>query len=226
MAEKKVKLFVVEGPSDETAFGLLFERLFANDRVLFNVVHGDVTANMGAKSARNVVRDQLVGHIEHEYYGWKDLMEIVHIVDSDGVFISDDKVVAAESDCLEYGLDCIKAPRVESILQRNHAKAATLNQLRHITGITYQHITVPYRIYYVSRNLEHALHGVIEDVSDYEKEKLARLFQRRYRNDLEGFAAFMRNEIGVAGDYTETWDHLRQNENSLARRSNLHLVLP
>lgn len=226
MAEKRVKLFMVEGPSDETAFGLLFERLFADDRVLFDVAHGDVTAKPGAKSARNAVRDQLIGHIEHEYYGWKDLMEIVHIVDSDGVFIGDDKVVAAEGDCLEYGLGCIKAPRVESILRRNHAKAAALSQLRCVTGITYQRVTVPYRVYYVSRNLEHALHGVVEDVSDREKERLARAFQRRYRDDLEGFAAFMRDEIGIAGDYAETWEHLRQGENSLARGSNLHLALP
>ena len=42
-ATKKVMLFVVEGPSDETAFALLFDRVFSEHLVKFDVTHCDMT---------------------------------------------------------------------------------------------------------------------------------------------------------------------------------------
>ena len=38
-----------------------------------------------------------------------------------------------------------------------------------------------------------------------QKELLAHRFARKYVNDIEGFKRFLAEEIGVAGDYAETW---------------------
>lgn len=41
--EKKVVLFIVEGPSDEAALGSVMKEYFSSDEVQFVVVHGDIT---------------------------------------------------------------------------------------------------------------------------------------------------------------------------------------
>lgn len=43
---KKVILFIVEGSTDETAFGLLFERVFKEHAVKFDIVGGDITTRV------------------------------------------------------------------------------------------------------------------------------------------------------------------------------------
>ncbi len=42
MARKKIMLFIVEGPTDETALSTVLSRIFSSDTVRFQVVHGDV----------------------------------------------------------------------------------------------------------------------------------------------------------------------------------------
>ena len=43
MSEKKVGVFIVEGPSDEAALGSIMKGYFSNDEVQFVVTHGDIT---------------------------------------------------------------------------------------------------------------------------------------------------------------------------------------
>lgn len=40
---KSVVLFIVEGTTEETALGGILAKLFQNDRVKLDVVHGDIT---------------------------------------------------------------------------------------------------------------------------------------------------------------------------------------
>ena len=42
MAKKKVMLFIVEGPTDETSLSTVLNRIFSSSTVKFQVVHGDV----------------------------------------------------------------------------------------------------------------------------------------------------------------------------------------
>lgn len=84
----------------------------------------------------------------------------------------------------------------------------------------------PARCIFVSCNLEYVLHDVIESVASKEKEPLARLFRKRYAEDLEGFVRFMQSdEVAVAGDYRESWDAVREGALSLQRGSNLRVLL-
>lgn len=39
MARKKIMLFIVEGPTDETALSTVLSRIFSSDTVRFQVVH-------------------------------------------------------------------------------------------------------------------------------------------------------------------------------------------
>ena len=48
--EKKVVLFIVEGPSDEAAIGPIMKKYFSNETVEFKVVHGDITSDRNVNS--------------------------------------------------------------------------------------------------------------------------------------------------------------------------------
>lgn len=43
MNEKKVILFIVEGPSDRAALGPIMEEYFNSEDIKFLIVHGDIT---------------------------------------------------------------------------------------------------------------------------------------------------------------------------------------
>lgn len=234
---KKVLLFVVEGPSEELAFGVLFSRLFADQRVMFDVVHGDITTRHsyrggtrrgGEPNARNRLQDQIVQHIARQPYEWKDLLRIVHIVDTDGALV-DDSCVKEQSGIqgVRYAAAHMTTGDKPSICDRNRRKRKALAQLCSCDALTYQGRQVPYSVYYLSRNMEHALHDRIDDVDDKEKELLARRFQMRFKNDLGGFSEFLLSEeLAVAGGYADTWSYIGEECHSLERHSNLHLVLP
>lgn len=225
---KKVVLFVVEGPSEETALGQAFETVFDTELVKFDVVHGDLTVPAGfANNPRERVRDEVLQHLNRDKgYRWGDLARIVQICDTDGAFIPDDKVVASNKH-LAYGKDRVEAARPEAIRRRNHEKAAAMKQLASIRCLTYKRHEVPFKVYFLSRNMEHALHGICDDCTDEEKKRLAHAFRRKYGKKSDDFKALLRSdELAVSGDYIETWRFVGEGTNSLKRGSNLHLVLP
>ena len=55
MTEKKVVIFIVEGPSDEAALGTIMKEYFASNEVQFVVVHGDITLK-DYVSADNIIK--------------------------------------------------------------------------------------------------------------------------------------------------------------------------
>ena len=177
-ATKKVMLFVVEGPSDETAFALLFDRVFSEHLVKFDVTHCDMTtARSFAQAGRHEsepnayerLRGQIIEHIKRSPYEWSDLQQIVQIVDTDGAFVPDDCVVQSEGGALVYGYDKIEAPDRDQICRRNKRKKEALSKLCGKRLFTYEKKNVPYAVYYLSRNMEHVLHNRADEVSDRER---------------------------------------------------------
>ena len=82
-------------------------------------------------------------------------------------------------------------------------------------------------VYFVSRNLEHALYGIDSDCSNDEKRDLSNSFADKYSYDPEGFAELLLSEvIRVPGEgFDDTWDYAQQGTHSLERGSNLHLLV-
>lgn len=206
---RKVVLFIVEGPSDETALGLLLTRLFAPLQVNFDVMHGDVTtercfnASLSKKNVRDILRQRIVDHVCRQPYRWDDLERIVMLTDTDGAYTDN-----------------------TAMRQRNSVKTEDTRKLSGCDCLTYNKKSVPFRIFYFSTNLEHVLHNRGDDVSDAEKKALAREFSERFKNDLDGFVTFMRDSaFAVSGDYRETWAYIFQGDNSTERHSNVHLML-
>jgi hypothetical protein len=82
---------------------------------------------------------------------------------------------------------------------------------------------VPYRVFYMSCNLEHVIHG-IQNANKNEKVKLAEVVEDKYIDNPGEFERYMsESDFTVTGDYNDTWDFIKQGLNSLKRYSNFHL---
>lgn len=223
---RKVVLFIVEGPSDEAACGI-FTKIFNNAAVKFDVIHGDATTScQDPAKIREHVRNEILRHLARDRgYGWKDLERIVVICDTDGAFVPSSFIEASSDGRLHYEECRILARDPAAIVERNAKKSEALKRLSSIKELTSKQRKVPIRTFFLSLNLEHALSGEPGECSNDEKELLAHKFARKYVNDIERFKRFLAEEIGVAGDYVETWNYVAEGTHSLERCSNLHLVL-
>lgn len=225
MARKKVLLFVVEGPTEELALGLILTRLFsAQNEVRFEIMHGDITTQWGIggrvssdDAAFNVgerLRKSVIDYLGQTSprLSWRDLGAIVQITDTDSAFVPDEEV------------SCDEGHRGD-ILDRNHMKQKSVRRLLGRSSLTYQKRSVPYALYYFSRNMEHALSNREGECSEGEKVDLARAFRQRYKDDLQGFLDFL-DTLLPSRAFAETWEHVFEGANSRKRCSNLRLALP
>ncbi len=229
--ERSVILFIVEGPTDEMALGLIFTKIFRDKNIYFDVMHGDIsTAELFDKSlqGRNILEllsEQVCDYVSRQPYNIDDVHKIVWLTDTDGAYISEENVIESDEEELCYFPDHIETPDAEFIKKRNKCKTRNTKKLQSRGYITCQGKEVPLEAYYLSRNMEHALHGIERDLSDEEKGECARQFQRKYRNDIEGFLELIHSkEITPAGDYSQTWDFIYTETNSLGRYTNLGLL--
>ena len=227
MKRKKIVLLIVEGPSDDEALSYslmhLFEQYCQNIRV--EILHGDITSE-SESSPSNIVKK--VGAIVQSFlnkYSLKktDIAEIIQITDTDGAFISTDKVHMDKS-CRTpyYSPTGIRTQYPAKIIERNHKKAGILRILRKTSKV----ITIPYHIVFMSCNLDHILYDKL-NCSDEEKEKNAYNFQEKYEDDLLGFWSYIsQSTFSIQSDFVESWKFIEKDLNSLNRYTNLHTVLP
>lgn len=223
MREKKVVLFIVEGPSDEAALGSVMKEYFSSDEVQFVVVHGDITLkdNVSLDDIKKKINEQ-IEYIQRRYrYNFDDFIRIIHIVDMDGVYIPSEDIKNADIEEVQYYEDFILAKHVQVIADRNKRKGDILFKLRK-TGKIHE---IPYRIYFNSCNLEHVLYGELKNYSDEEKQRLSDDFADKYDGRAEAFVTFIsESAIAVLGIYQKTWDYIEKDKNSLHRHSNMHFI--
>lgn len=221
--EKKVILFIVEGPSDESALGTGMKEVFKDWEVRFYVVHGDiatkgnVTQNTVLKRVDDCIRDIM----ERYRYKVTDLEQIIQIVDTDGVFIQPENVVEESVPEASYFPDHVETAYRERMLHRNESKGQILFKLHKTSKVH----GIPFRIYFMSCNLEHVLYGKLENLTDTQKWEYSDRFAERFEGKPEAFEQFMAGAaIAVEGNYQETWKFIERDVHSLERHSNLCLA--
>ena len=210
MNEKKVILFIVEGPSDRAALGPIMEEYFNSEDIKFLIVHGDITIKnyITKDNAIIKVNEQIkekLKELKKKYnYSKTDYIKIIHLIDTDGVYISDDKVM-----------------QKEGIRNRNAKKSEVLFKLRTTKNID----GIQYRVYYNSCNLEHVLYDELKDFTDDEKLEKSDDFAEQYEGKSDEFIQFISDEsVAVEGSYKETWEYIEKDLNSLNRHSNMNLI--
>lgn len=227
---KKVVLFLVEGVTDETAFGLILSRIIEEKKIVrFQIIGGDITTKSGtnAKNCINRVVEQVKEFLEQDFYKKSDILEIIHLVDLDGAFISNEHVISDKGDLpkgehIYYTLENIITDHVESICHRNHQKSEVLNKLSETKEV---YGKIPYQIYFFSCNLEHVFYDR-QNASDVSKYSLAKELVDHYVNEPVAFVKFMNSkDIATDENYSESWEKIKRAEESLKRHSNFHIYL-
>lgn len=235
--KKKVILFIVEGESDRRSLEAILDNYLTPLKVAFDIVHGDITTKFVPSEIKNQLNKTVQNFclLNTDYYKIKDIKEIVHIVDMDGAYIDDNDIIfnPAKSEII-YKLDKILAKNPKDLKYIHKNKRMVLDLLSRLTEVTVtminlgveeirpQAIKLPYRIYYFSRNLEHVLHNIISNLTKEQKKNLSNKFEEEYDGDVEKFLHFI-SQYAVSGNYSETWDFIKQNKNSLNRHCNIHL---
>ena len=226
--EKKVILFIVEGPSDEAAIGSIMKNYFADNTVEFQIVYGDITTNQYV-TIENIIakiKEQIDIIKERYRYSYSDFKQIIHLTDTDGVFIDDKYVLEKEPDDnisnkIMYYETHMETNNINSTIMRNHKKSEILRKLISTNKIA----NIPYKIYFNSCNLEHALYGKLYNFTNEEKEYMADDFAEKYKDNIDDFIKLItENNVAIDGNYKQTWQFIQEELNSLNRHSNMNLL--
>jgi hypothetical protein len=218
--KKTVILFIVEGESEEAALGTIMHEYFKQNSVQFQIFHGDITTKDYVDAERIINKiNAVVTEVSRKYrYKKTDFYQIIHLVDTDGVYIPDEAVITIKQAGISYYSDRIETGNRSAILDRNHRKASNLRKLCQRGKVN----GIPYRVYYLSCNLEHVLFQELKDFTNKEKEIRADQFADTYEGNVNQFIDFISNpEITIKGTYQETWKYIQKGHNSLQRLTNL-----
>ena len=239
---KKLILFLVEGQSEKLALGRAIEKVcqdYYHDEVRVELLlmedekqrGGDFTSKYGVKPEKV---EELIGKLYFTNFASKygvyekDIAEVVHIVDLDGAFIADEKVICDKT--MEahkktiYRDDCILACCVDEIIERNHRKSENIKKMITMSTVTIKSKKLPYSVYYFSSNLDHYLYGEANLDSDKKCDKAAE-FGDWCEEDPELFKESFSNSVLTARGktYQESWEEAFKGVNSLRRHTNLNL---
>lgn len=224
MARRKIVFVIVEGASDETALGIALNQIFDKESVYVHIMHGDVTTRTGVNSQNIVAKlgDEVKGFASRNHYKVSDFKQIIHIVDTDAAYLENDKVIE-DTECTElsYQDDGIHTSDVNKVISRNKQKTENLYRLRSCGKIW----NVPYRVYYMSCNLDHVLYDK-RNSTDEEKEDDAYAFAKKYKNNVDVFMDFMcESTFSVKGEFKDSWEFIEKDMHSIERYTNLAICL-
>lgn len=229
MTESKVLLFIVEGPSDEASLAPALEQIITGSKVKFKVMRADITCDYDSTVDNIERRIKVLGVkrflTENSQFSSNDICGVIHIVDLDGAFASDDIVIQGDVEHTQYFDNQIICKDRELFLRTKNNKEANLLHLASISQISIPNgIVVPYSIFYMSCNLDHVLHNKRNSTKE-EKQEDSVVFADNY-DDPEKFASFFNgSDIKIEGTYPETWKYAQIELNSLKRGSNFWICI-
>lgn len=223
----KIILFLVEGETDKTSLALTISRQLRE--VKFFVIRTDITSDCGTTTENviNLIKERVEFFLsEYPQFDVGDIGSIIQITDTDGTFVSNDKVIFdASHEKIFYSNEAMLTNDINETTDRNHRKSEILNKLFKTEYIEFKHkdklIKTDYKIYYMSCNLEHVLHNLPNVSSEEEKEKLSKKFRKETaENENKLRDIVFTPTIDSPGDYNESWVYIQRGENSLKRKSN------
>ena len=227
MASKRKKFIMVlcEGPTDEMALYPELKAFFDPSTIRFHICHGDplTTYSDRGKDPMNNVKKIVRQEMKRYALRDSDVLAVFQITDTDGAFIPDSKIIEdPERHKISYGKTEIRTAFPASILSRNRKKRTNVLRVLEETNITE---SIPYRIYYVSRNIEHALYGRDEHLSDGQKGHLADDFADSFDRDWRALYNHIINHCSPLGrSYEESWEKIQEGTRSLERHTNLNFL--
>lgn len=204
---KKIILILVEGGSDLISLELIKKLNIHQEEIALKITKGDITSNEHTTLTNCIskVNDKITEFIAESKVKKGDIIKLIHILDTDGAYISDDKIIANSKD---------------RVRERNTKKKSIMDKLLKTAKIS----NIDYELYYMSCNLDHVLHNRRDILTDEAKKRFSNAFADKYYGREEEFLTFINDDsFKVSGSYQETWSFIKLNSNSLKRYSNLWL---
>lgn len=222
MARKKIIFVIVEGPSDEEALGVILNRFYDQNAVHVHIMRKDITSENGITPSNifSKIGNEIRQYAKSNHFNQKHFQEIIHLIDMDGAYVPNERVIEDENAKNPvYAETEIRTCNKAGIEERNQHKRDNIDKLCTCKEIW----KVPYRVFYMSCNLDHVLYDKLNS-SDEEKETDAYRFARQYRDNIAGFVEFIaESDFSVMNGYKESWEFIKDDLHSLERYSNLGL---
>lgn len=224
MSKKKIVFVLVEGDSDRIALASLINKKFESDIVHVEVAMCDIftKATSNAINIQNTIAAFIKNYLKANKYEKEDILQVIQITDMDGIYVDDSKVVYQQNTIDPiYCDDCIKTCEVDSLIHRNEKKRVLLNKMSTCDSV---YNGIPYKIYYMSCNLDHVLYDKRNSKSRNKKQD-AKRFQLEYDDKYDEFVELLNKYSGNKNySYKESWDFIKKDCNSLNRYNNLNIV--
>lgn len=120
---------------------------------------------------------------------------------------------------LQMILPALRNNKTKQASERISVVRGNLNRLSSTSEIW----SIPYRVYYMSCNLDHVLYGKMNS-TDEEKKNDAFSFAKKYRDNIPGFINYISNsDFSVVDSYPQSWQYIREGLHSLERHTNFGL---
>lgn len=215
-------LFIVEGISDKTALRKIFQKLYKNKEINFEVTDGDITSDKSitVKNIEDKIYEIVKKFMDDKKLSKKNIIQIVQIFDMDGTFIKDQFIEAGENVKFEYTLTSIKCKYPRNVKDRNKQKSEIMKHLIRVKDIK----GIDYDKYFMSCNLDHALYNE-QNLSEELKQDYADAFYAVFKDAPRAFIDFLKEEVvnGVPSSYPQSWLYIQEELHSLERHTNLNI---
>lgn len=229
---KKVLFVIVEGESDSQLFYEELQQKYSKELVVIKAYHGDIFTDPEQQDVeiRERIRQFFVKRMGELQL--KDFLGILHFSDTDGAFVTDDKVQVDQNQDRNIlnkvdGILVNSIKQKESIHYRNKVKKANTHAVQFIENITYKRVKIPYRLFYLSQHLEHVVFNELNVPQD-EKQKNIITFlnsvgtQPTVHNLLSSQLPPLPDN--VENKHMESWKFIHQGDHSLQRYTNAILM--
>ena len=239
----KAVLMILEGPSDDTALAGPISALLKELSVKTFVVHGDITSKIPdhldhkSDDVVKVVNEIFKKHLHESKLKISDFVAVFLLTDLDGIYLDKERI-KEDPDLKKprYAERSISHCSKEKIETRNDKKKINIKTLyRRCSALSYRRYKVPFYVFFMSCNLEHALFNSF-NCSNTDKEKLAYDFHEKYDSNPQEFYEFLQSLMpkfiangtqasSVAYDlYLASWKAVEQINDRIPRSSNLALI--
>ena len=233
MKMKKYLLFIVEGKNDKTEIQAILRALgsqkFSENYVdIYHTHGGDVTTEKDTteKTIIKKVTKIIVSWRQGKEYPFQkiavsDVKKIIHVIDTDGVFIPEGSIIQSDDEKMQYRENTIWYRDRNHVIGRNRKKARVINKLLETKRID----NIPYELFFVSCNMDHLLFDE-RNLSPEEKTSRAMGFVKQCNDDKRFLldSVFI-PDLCMSDSYSESWKMIQMDYNSLCRHTNLNILL-
>lgn len=220
---KKTVLFIVEGSSDKVALEKIFKEIYkANKNIIYKYTRGDITSdeNITESNVCDKIYKILKEYMDDRKLTKKNIWQIVLITDMDGAYVPESALKEGKTKEFVYSSTSIECNNIDKIKVRNERKSKLIDFLLKINEIN----AIPFEMYYMSSNLDHALYNE-QNLNDDRKQLYSDAFHETFEGKEYLFINFLYSDVvnGVPDCYPKSWSYIKSGLHSLERHTNLHI---